>query len=75
MRWMVRLEPTTDQGEVETTELVTIERPVVGGTLADLGLALSGVTPQGGGWIHPLMSVFKTAAAPILPRPAMADAT
>ena len=41
MRWTVRLEVTTDQGEVETTELVTIERPVVGGTLADLGLALS----------------------------------
>jgi hypothetical protein len=41
MRWTVRLEARTDQGEVETTELATIERPVVDGTLADLGLALS----------------------------------
>ncbi len=41
MRWTVRLEARTDQGEVETTELVTIGRPVVDGTLADLGLALS----------------------------------
>jgi hypothetical protein len=41
MRWTVRLEARTDTGEVETTELVTIERPVVDGTLADLGLALS----------------------------------
>src|SRR5215218_7463352 len=41
MRWTVRLEARTDTGEVETTELVTIGRPVVGGTLAQLGLALS----------------------------------
>ena len=41
MRWTVRLEARADQGEVKTTELVTIERPVVDGTLADLGLALS----------------------------------
>jgi hypothetical protein len=41
MRWTVRLEARTDQGEVQTTELVTIERPVVGGTFADLGLALA----------------------------------
>src|SRR5215217_6253525 len=41
MRWTVRLEARTDTGEVETTELVTIGRPVVGGTLAELGLALS----------------------------------
>ena len=40
MRWTVRLEARTGQGEVETTELVTIDRPVVNGTLADLGLAL-----------------------------------
>src|SRR5215217_8225736 len=41
MRWTVRLEARTDTGEVETTELVTIGRPVVGGTLTELGLALS----------------------------------
>ena len=41
MRWTVRLEARTDTGEVETTELVTIGRPVVGGMLAELGLALS----------------------------------
>ena len=40
MRWTMRLEARTGQGEVETTELVTIDRPVVDGTLADLGLAL-----------------------------------
>jgi hypothetical protein len=43
MRWTVRLEARTDQGEVETTELVTFNRLVVGGTLAELGLALSEV--------------------------------
>jgi hypothetical protein len=31
----------TDQGEVKTTELVAFHQPVVDGTLADLGLALS----------------------------------
>jgi hypothetical protein len=41
MRWTVRLEARTDQGEVATTELVTIERPVVNGTLVGLGLALA----------------------------------
>ena len=41
MRWTVRLEARTDQGEATTTELVTFDRPVVDGTLADLGLALS----------------------------------
>ena len=41
MRWTVRLEARTDQGEVKTTELVTFDRPVVDGTLADLGLRLS----------------------------------
>jgi hypothetical protein len=41
MRWTVRLEARTDQGEVRTTELVTFDRPVVDGTLADLGLALA----------------------------------
>ncbi len=42
MRWTVRLEARTDQGEAKTTELVTLDRPVVDGTLADLGPALSG---------------------------------
>jgi hypothetical protein len=41
MRWTVRLEARTDRGEVETTELVTIGRPVAAGTLAELGLAPS----------------------------------
>ena len=41
MRWTVRLEARTDTGEVQTTELVTFDRPVVDGTLADLGLALA----------------------------------
>ncbi len=41
MQWTVRLEARTDQGEVKTTELVTFDRPVLDGTLADLGLALS----------------------------------
>ena len=41
MRWTVRLEARADQGEVKTTEVVTIERSVVDGTLADIGLALS----------------------------------
>src|SRR3712207_344784 len=41
MRWTVRLEARTDQGEAKTTELVTFDRPVVDGTLAELGLALS----------------------------------
>ena len=41
MRWTVRLEARTDTGEVETTELVTVNRLVMDGTLAELGLALS----------------------------------
>ena len=41
MRWTVRLEARTDRGEVETTELITFDRPVVDGTLANLGLALA----------------------------------
>jgi hypothetical protein len=41
MRWTVRLEARTDQGEVTVTELATLSRPVMGGTLADIGLALS----------------------------------
>jgi hypothetical protein len=39
MRWTVRPEARTDQGEVGTAELVTFVRPAVDGTLADLGLA------------------------------------
>ena len=41
VRWTVRREARTDQGEVTTTELVTFERPVVAGTLAEIGLTLS----------------------------------
>jgi hypothetical protein len=41
MQWTVRLEARTDRGVVKRTELVTFNRPVVDGTLADLGLALS----------------------------------
>jgi hypothetical protein len=41
MQWTVRLEARTDQGEVETTELVTFNRLVADGSLAELGLALS----------------------------------
>ena len=41
MQWTVQLEARTDQGRVKTTKLVTFDRPVVDGTLADLGLALS----------------------------------
>ena len=41
MQWTVRLEARTDQGEVEITELVTIGRPVVECSLAELGLALA----------------------------------
>ena len=41
MRWTVRLEARTDRGEVEATELVTISRPAVAGTLAEVGLTLA----------------------------------
>jgi hypothetical protein len=41
MRWTVRLEARTGTGEVQTTELITFDRPVVDGTLAELGLALA----------------------------------
>ncbi len=40
MQWTVRLETTTSAGEVRTTELVTISRPAVVGTLAEVGLVL-----------------------------------
>ena len=38
MQWTVRLETTTSAGEVTTTELVTISRPGVVSTLAEVGL-------------------------------------
>src|SRR5919199_4319280 len=41
MQWTVRLEARTDTGEVRTTELATVNRLVMDGTLAELGLALS----------------------------------
>ena len=41
MQWTVRLEARTSGGEVTTTELVTISRPVVVSTLAEIGLLLS----------------------------------
>jgi hypothetical protein len=41
MQWTVRLETKTGRGEVRTTELVTTSRPVLGTTLADIGLAPS----------------------------------
>ncbi len=41
MQWTVRLEARTSQGEVTTTELVTFSRPVVVGTLAEIGLMLA----------------------------------
>jgi hypothetical protein len=41
MQWTVRLETRTSQGEVTTAELVTFSRPMINGTLADVGLMLS----------------------------------
>jgi len=41
MQWTVRLEATTSEGEVTTTELVTFSRPVMVSTLAKIGLVLS----------------------------------
>src|SRR3954454_19936870 len=41
MRGTVRLGARTDRGEVEATELVTISRPAVAGTLAEVGLTLA----------------------------------
>ena len=40
-RWTVRLEARTNRGEVETTELATLSRPAMGGTLAEIGLTLA----------------------------------
>src|ERR671917_433539 len=36
MRWTVRLEARTDQGELETMELVTFSRPALVNTLAEI---------------------------------------
>ena len=41
MRWTVRLEARTDEGEVKTTELATFGRPAMVGTLAEIGLTLA----------------------------------
>ncbi len=41
MRWTVQLEARTNRGEVETTELATLSRPAMGGTLAEIGLTLA----------------------------------
>ncbi len=41
MEWTVRLEARTNAGEVNTTELVTISRPGVVSTLAEVGLMLA----------------------------------
>jgi len=41
MRWTVRLGARTNRGEVETTELATLSRPGMDGTLAEIGLTLA----------------------------------
>ena len=41
MQWTVQLEARTDQGEVITTELLTVSRPAMASTLAGLGLLLA----------------------------------
>jgi len=41
MQWAVRLEPRTSVGKVKTTELVTISRPAMVSTLAEIGLMLA----------------------------------
>ncbi len=41
MQWTVRLEARTSAGEVTTTELATVSRPVMVSTLAEVGLVLS----------------------------------
>ena len=41
IQFMVRLETKTGRGEVQTTKLVTINRPVQCVTLAEVGLGLS----------------------------------
>jgi len=41
MQWTVRLEARTSAGEVKMTELVTLSRPVMISTLAEIGLMLA----------------------------------
>src|SRR3954471_17505398 len=41
MQGTVRLEARTDQGKVKMTELITVRRPVMAGTLAEIGLTLA----------------------------------
>ncbi len=41
MRWTVRLEARTNRGEAETTELASLSRPVMGGTLSEIGRTLA----------------------------------
>ena len=41
MQWTARLEARTSTGEVKTTELVTLSRSSVIGTLAEIGLMLA----------------------------------
>ena len=41
MQWTVRLEMTTSAGEVKSTELVTLSRPAMVSTLAEVGLVLA----------------------------------
>ncbi len=53
MQWTVRLETTTSAGEVKTTELVTISRPGVVSTLAEIGLMLDETKTHGLAWSWP----------------------
>src|SRR3954462_5760032 len=41
MQGTVRLEGRTDKGKVKTQELITVRRPVMAGTLAEIGLTLA----------------------------------
>jgi hypothetical protein len=45
MQWTVQLEleleAKTDQGEVETTELIAFSRPAIVNTLSEIGLTLA----------------------------------
>ncbi len=41
MQWTVRLEARTSMGEVKTMELVTISRPAIASTFAEIGLMLA----------------------------------
>jgi hypothetical protein len=41
MQWTVQLEARTDQGEVQTTKVLTFSRPAMASTLAEVGLMLA----------------------------------